>query len=69
MKISGALPKGKADGISVAEEKVIRTRRMVAAMVILMPATIDEDVETGDKQARMKIRSIEAIIDDEDGES
>lgn len=62
MKINGALPKGNADGLSHVETRVIQSRKMVAALVMLDPASIDEDVETGDKSVRMKIRRIEAIL-------
>lgn len=62
MKINGALPKGDADGISHVQPRVIQSRKMVAAVVMLDPASIDEDVETGDKSVRMRVRRIEALL-------
>ncbi|MCD2170359.1 hypothetical protein LPW41_11690 [Microbacterium sp. JC 701] len=62
MKINGALPKGNADGISHVETRVIQSRKMIAAVVMLDPASIDEDVETSEKSVRMRVRRIEAIL-------
>ena len=62
MKIQGRLPSGDRDGITALEPAVTTNRSPLVAVVILDPKRIDEDVDTGHREAVMRIRSIEALL-------
>lgn len=66
MKLLGRLPKGNRDGLSPVEPQVTKHRVSVVAVVILEPARIAEDVDTGQQEATLRVRSIEAITTDAD---
>lgn len=65
MKIQGRLPSGDRDGITALEPAVTKNRSPLVAIIILDPKRIDEDVDTGHREAVMRIRSIEAFLPDD----
>lgn len=65
MKIQGRIPAGDRDGLTALEPAVTKNRSSLVAVVILDPKRIDEDVDTGHREAVMRIRSIEALLPDD----
>lgn len=65
MKIQGRIPTGDRDGLTALEPAVTKNRSSLVAIVILDPKRIDEDVDTGHREAVMRIRSIEALLPDD----
>jgi len=65
MKINSALPKGDADGLTALEGQMLKKQKPIVALVILEPATIDEDLKTHDKSLKVSIRRIEALLPDD----
>lgn len=62
MKIQGRLPAGDRDGLTALEPAVTKNRSSLVAIIVLDPKRIDEDVDTGHREAVMRIRSVEALL-------
>lgn len=67
MKLNGTLPKGDADGLSAVEAPAIKavakgSPKPIVAIVILEPAKLDEDLHTRQKELRLSIRRVEALL-------
>jgi hypothetical protein len=66
MQLSGALPKGDNDGLSSVESRLVKKPSgHVVALVILDAKKIEKDVETGEQTAKLKIRRIETILQED----
>ena len=65
MKLLARLPKGDRDGITGLEPAVTKNRSPLVALVILDPQRINEDVDTGHREAVMRLRTIEALLPDD----
>lgn len=62
MKLNSALPKGEADGLTALEGQMLKKQKPIVALVILEPAAVAEDLKTHDKELKVGIRRIEALL-------